>query len=199
MPGRGAFAVNSDPNRGFNPYAPPSPDADLLLGGGIGADTSEHILASRAARLGAYVLDMILAIPIFAGFFVLLTFTRALDGGVYAVPWMDDSKFLGGVVLIMSIWALGLVGYQWYLTATRGQTLGKKWLGIRIVKVDGSPVDFISGVILRSWVTGVLGFIPYINCCISLVGYLMIFGEEKRCLHDHIAGTKVIVVPPGSD
>ena len=67
-------------------------------------------------------------------------------------------------------------------------------LGMKIVKTDGSDVNFVSGVILRSWVTGALSNIPFIGGIIGLVDALMIFGEEHRCLHDHIAGTKVISV-----
>jgi uncharacterized RDD family membrane protein YckC len=77
--------------------------------------------------------------------------------------------------------------------ATTGQSLGKKWLGIKIVKMDGTEVDLVSGVILRSWVIGGCTYIPYVGSCVWLLDALWIFGQEQRCLHDHIANTKVIV------
>jgi len=52
---------------------------------------------------------------------------------------------------------------------------------------------FVHGVLLRQWVMGLLNAIPFIGNIIALVDPLMIFGDERRCLHDHIAGTKVIV------
>jgi uncharacterized RDD family membrane protein YckC len=82
--------------------------------------------------------------------------------------------------------------YQWMLIARTGQSIGKKWLRIRIVKLDNSPVGFGDGVMLREWITRGISFIPCVGAIISLVGYLMIFGSERRCLHDRIAGTKVI-------
>jgi uncharacterized RDD family membrane protein YckC len=66
-------------------------------------------------------------------------------------------------------------------------------MGIKIVKLDGSPVNFVSGVIMRNWIVGLMGGIPYVGSCIRLVDTLMIFGDERRCIHDRIAGTKVIV------
>jgi uncharacterized RDD family membrane protein YckC len=107
----------------------------------------------------------------------------------------DDPDFVAvaiicGLVLAM---LLPLNVYQWYLISKQGQTLGKKWLGIRIVKLDGSPVDFVSGVVMRSWLVGLMGFVPYLGGCFRLVDYLMIFTDERRCLHDQIAGTKVVV------
>ena len=65
---------------------------------------------------------------------------------------------------------------------------------MKIVKVDGAPVDFVSGVILRSWVVQVLSAIPMVGGLVGLIDALMIFGDEQRCLHDHIAGTVVIDV-----
>jgi uncharacterized RDD family membrane protein YckC len=82
--------------------------------------------------------------------------------------------------------------YQWTLIARTGQTIGKKWMRIRIVKVDGSSVGFGDGVALRDWVMRGVGFIPCVGGIISLVGILMIFSDGHRCLHDQIAGTKVI-------
>ena len=93
---------------------------------------------------------------------------------------------------------LGMVGVaagQWTGIAIRGQSLGKWLTGIRIVRADGSPVDFVRGVILRSWVPGIVIGIGS-QCCLgwalSLVDVLMVFGVDRRCLHDHIADTRVV-------
>jgi uncharacterized RDD family membrane protein YckC len=82
--------------------------------------------------------------------------------------------------------------YQWYLVSTTGQTLGKRWAGIRIVKVDGSPVTFVSAVLMRSWVFSALTMVPYIGTVLALADIVMIFGSERRTVHDHLAGTQVI-------
>lgn len=169
-----------------NPYAPPDPAADIRWQERAGLEL--QILASRGTRFGAVILDNLL----YAGCMVpagIIMFVMLQSNPIQA---MQEWSILMPVVLgILAM--LGLAIYQWYLISTTGQTLGKKWLGIKIVKMDGSDVDFVSGVVLRSWVIGFIGMVPYIGGCVGLLDALWIFGEEHRCLHDHIAGTKVVL------
>ena len=94
---------------------------------------------------------------------------------------------------MIGVLALGI--FQAYLVATTGKSLGKGWLNIPIVKVDGSPVGFVHGVLLRSWLVAIINNIPGIGGIFGLINILMIFGEERRCLHDYIASSKVVAVP----
>jgi uncharacterized RDD family membrane protein YckC len=165
------------PSNEFNPYAPPVDSPGMS---DAGAEEMQ-LLAARSTRLGARILDN------------LVMFAAAVPGLLVLFASGRGEVILGGVIAGLAV--LGLVIYQWYLIGTTGQSLGKKWLGIKIVKIDGSSVDFVSGVILRSWITGLMGVIPYIGSFIGLIDALMIFGSEQRCLHDQIASTKVIVVP----
>lgn len=155
-----------------NPYAPPQQPAY----GSYGASTDMHVLADRGTRLGARLIDQGLLIGCLL---IMAPFLASNNEGVIAA----------GVGLAL-VAALGLGIYQWVLIAQSGQSLGKKWTGIKIVKVDGSDVDFMSGVILRNWVIGAINAVVGI---VGIVDVLMIFAEDRRCLHDHIAGTKVIV------
>jgi len=51
-----------------------------------------------------------------------------------------------------------------------------------------------TNVLLRSWVNGLIGLVvPFYG----LVDILFIFGSERRCLHDLIAGT--VVVKPNDE
>lgn len=78
---------------------------------------------------------------------------------------------------------------NWYLIVTRGQTLGKMVAGTRIVTEQGGPVDFMTGVVLRNWVIGMVNaFCGFA----SLVDALLIFGERRQCGHDLIAKTIVV-------
>lgn len=163
------------PGSTFNPYAPPSIGAQGPAWAQAFGQTQP--LASPGTRLGAHLLD---------GF---LYFGASL----LAVPAVAVSEDLAGGVATLAMLALAI--YQWYLLSTTGQSLAKKWLGIRIVKVDGSPVDFVSAVLLRSWVYWALvvfGSVIVIGSVLPLVDALMIFGDERRCLRDHLAGTKVV-------
>lgn len=160
-----------------NPYAPPTHHEP----GPAWAQTfgNAQPLATPGARLGAHLLDG------------SLYFGAMMLAGVPGAAFGDE---VAGALAVLG-W-IGLAAYQWYLLSTTGQTLGKKWLAIRVVKVDGSPVDFVSAVLLRSWAfhaLTIVGIALVIGSVLPLVDALMIFGEDRRCLRDHLAGTKVVV------
>lgn len=79
-----------------------------------------------------------------------------------------------------------------YFLYSNGQTIGKKLLGIRIVTLDGEKASF-SCIILRRFlpIYGV-GLIPVVGNILVLIDSLFIFRKDRRCLHDHIAETRVV-------
>ncbi len=84
---------------------------------------------------------------------------------------------------------------QCLLLAVRGQTLGKMALGVRIVRrTDGSNPGFWRTVLVRNVVPSLIGLLPFFGPLFSLIDLLSIFGEERRCLHDYLAGTRVVEV-----
>lgn len=159
------------------------PSARGVLRGG--AATHGGQLASPFSRFGAKFIDGLIE---GGPFFVLLMIGAGLaDRGGGNNPAAGVALILVGVAYFLAVCI-----YQWYLIATSGQTIGKRIVGVRVVKVDGSPVDFVSGVILRNWTITGIGMIPYIGGCLNLIGFLLIFGQDRKCLHDHIASTVVI-------
>ena len=79
--------------------------------------------------------------------------------------------------------------YQIRLLVTQGQTLGKKIMNIRIVSYDDGMIPGAGKLLgLRYVVNGLLGQIPGY----AFVDVLFIFGQEQRCIHDYLAGTKVV-------
>jgi uncharacterized RDD family membrane protein YckC len=171
-------------NSGYNPYAPPTPGADQSPQPHLYSTGEDHILAGRGTRLAAALIDGALALGSALPGIILLAALSSGSGG-------DDGLIVGGAVAVVGLLALGI--YQIYLISTTGQSLAKKWLGIKIIKTDGMPCGFVHGVLLRSWVMGFIGQIPIVGPICSLVDPLLIFGDERRCLHDLIAGTKVII------
>jgi uncharacterized RDD family membrane protein YckC len=184
--------MQQQPGSNFNPYAPPTADVDQ----GLQLQQGGYVLAERGTRLGAVLIDGLLAVAAAAPAGIILAFmvfsaSNRMDFGNAEMM----SYGMIGVAALMGLMILAFMGYQWYLIATTGQSLAKRWLGIQIVRVDGTPLGFVNGVILRSWVIGLLSNIPFVGPLVGLVNPLMIFGEERRCLHDQIAGTRVIVAP----
>lgn len=74
--------------------------------------------------------------------------------------------------------------YFWS-SAGKGQTLGSRALNIRVVKTDGSYLDYF-GAFLRY-----VGFV--ISCVVFLIGVIWAaFDAQKQGWHDKIASTYVV-------
>jgi uncharacterized RDD family membrane protein YckC len=177
-----------------NPYAPPTSDLDA--GPRPGMDTAE--LAEPGARLAAVSIDgFLVSIPCLPGFIVAMYYLLARSGVMLENGLQDSADGHGmvvaGVLMGMGgLVTLGIMVYQWVLISKTGQSLGKKWMGIRIVRVDGKPMSFGSGVVLRNWIPKLLGAMPYAGLVFHLVDSFFVFRADRRCLHDEIAGTRVI-------
>jgi len=104
----------------------------------------------------------------------------------------DPSQVFAALPAILSLAGLSFLiqmavslSYEVYFLSTRGATPGKMALGLKIIRADGSPVS--AGLAagryfarILSWLTLLIGFI--------IAG----FDREKRALHDHICGTRVV-------
>jgi uncharacterized RDD family membrane protein YckC len=164
----------------FNPYAPPSERADR---GTVPRPVTpgELRLASPGQRLFAKMID-----------WVLLALALA-PGIVVQLSW--DTEV--GVVL----WSLGLLAigvFQWAITTTSGQTLGKRWTGLRVVTEKAGRVGFFRGVVLRVWIMWIGSVFSSAGIAL-LLDPLLVFGKQRKALHDHLAGTLVIVAETPGD
>lgn len=175
------------PRSTFDPYKAPTaplgmPQPDRFRMG------MRQQLASRLSRLGAILVDGLVALPAGA---VLMVGAALVDDG----PRRNQAQNIAGVLIILLGVSLVLAIniYQWYMISKTGQSIGKKSLGIRIVHYDtGQVPGFVHGVLLRLWVPGMIAAIPCVGPFFALIDPLMIFGEERRCLHDYLATTAVV-------
>jgi uncharacterized RDD family membrane protein YckC len=79
------------------------------------------------------------------------------------------------------------------MVSKQGQTLGKRFVGIRIVMKDTlENGGFVVNVLKRGFLNGLLSLIPGY----FLVDSLFVFRDDRRCIHDMIAGTVVIQAEP---
>jgi uncharacterized RDD family membrane protein YckC len=86
------------------------------------------------------------------------------------------------------IW--GVITYV--LVQRNGQTIAKKLLGIKVVRLDGSRASVGRIFWLRNVVNTLITVVPLFGALYALLDTLWIFGEERRCLHDKIADTIVV-------
>lgn len=164
-----------------NPYAPPQavvqdvvdPAADILL-------------ADRGTRLGAALLDGLIV--------GLMVYAPLVVGVLVAGPTPADAGETPGLAGMGLAVMLALVGFVVWLSITikylkaNGQSIGKKACGIKIVRRDGAAVSVSRVIWLRNVVNTLIGIIPLYG----FIDALFIFGEARRCIHDHLADTIVI-------
>jgi uncharacterized RDD family membrane protein YckC len=167
-------------------YAPPYGQQGAFGGYsqfGYAGYAVQHVLADRGTRLAAALIDSAtLYIPMF-GLFAL------------AISMRSEASIL--FVIVGLLYALGILVVQIVMLCQRGQSIGKRALGIRIVKMDnGMNGGGVTNVVLRGLVPGLIGLVPYVGPLFSLVNVCFIFAEDKRCLHDHIASTVVVQGDP---
>jgi uncharacterized RDD family membrane protein YckC len=176
-----------------NPYAAPDTVVIDILGKNDGIE-----LASRGSRLKAYIVDtLIYMIPIII-VLVAATFLEDSEMASGFVKGMENGDFnsvstfmplyVGFVALSFTVIFIVNLVYLY----RNGQTIGKKALNIKIVRTDYSRASLPRIIFLRYIVIGFLGGIPGIGVFITFADYLMIFGKERRCLHDYIADTIVV-------
>lgn len=169
-----------------NQYAPPkSVVADVH-------DAGDSPLAGRVSRLLAVWLDGLIGFSGFVPAWIknFSSLAQQSRGNAIAM-WVALAKS-GGLFYVGLLIALIVLAVDLTLLARNGQTIGKKLLGIKVVRVDGSPVTLFRVFFLRYVCNTFLALIPLIGVLYSLVDHLMIFGEKRRCAHDYIADTIVI-------
>lgn len=147
---------------------------------------SQLELAPIGSRFAAMFLDgLILNIPL-----VLLVFGGAALLGIFNVT-DPESVNLGlqiGFQLVAMVVFLGAgVVYEGAQLAARGQTLGKRAVGLKVVTPEGG--DLRRG---QAWTRAAVRQAFGLLSCIGLVDYLTAFGEERTCIHDMAAKTRVV-------
>jgi uncharacterized RDD family membrane protein YckC len=119
-------------------------------------------LADTGTRLLAIFIDGLIL-----GFITGLLFGAAREVG-------------GGISFVLTL------VYNWFFwTQWDGQTPGKRLLGLRVVKADGSEIRTTDALIRAT------GY--YVNTMFFMIGWIWaLFDEQKRGWHDLLAGTVVI-------
>ena len=146
---------------------------DAALGGGVVLPARDLVLANRASRLVAKVID------------APFTMASLLVARLLQSVWPEAEQLQ--LVLIL----LGVFGMmaQAALLSTDGQTVGKKVLRIRVVRVDTERNGgFVTNVVVRAGVNGLLS----LTGVYFVVDAAFIFFRNRLCLHDYVAGTKVV-------
>lgn len=140
------------------------------------------VLDLRVAKLASRALAMALDVAIQFGLVMGAVFVLALVGP-------DDEALALTLVLVCLV--LIMVGYPvLFETLSRGRSLGKMAVGLRVVRVDGGPIRFrhalvrgLAGFVVDFWTLGLFGAVAVI---VSLCS------SDGRRVGDFLAGTLVV-------
>lgn len=119
---------------------------------------------------------------------------------MFATGYISDimSGIQPGLLDNLKIALLGFVVFlvvQGYFLNASGQTIGKKILGTKIVTMDNEKPEFLKLILMRYVTIHAISQIPILGGIFALVNYIFIFfGDQRQCLHDKFAGTKVVMV-----
>ncbi|HVZ63823.1 MAG TPA: RDD family protein [Lacunisphaera sp.] len=177
------FVAPPPPVAGVAATPPPVAAAPATFTVPVTPSGSPSALADRGTRLVAQIIDFLAGCVAGIPGGVLLVLGGGRHGGPLA--------FAGVAVIVFG--SLILLGIQIYLLTTAGQTIGKKLMNIRIVTwPDSAHAGFVKAFLLRMFVNGLITAVPVIGFLYLIVDICFIFRDDRRCIHDLIAGTQVV-------
>lgn len=162
----------------------------------------ERVLFWR--RFGAMLIDWILLgiVSTFLGGILYLTMSPFIGDQVYrSSPFEPDGSWWVGPfdhlhtaspaafvydALGALIWFGLMIGYFTWLEGREGRSLGKRALGLRVVRTDGAPMTY-----RESFIRNIVKPIPPLLLLDTLI-MLLAFRQEKQRVSDRIAETIVV-------
>ncbi|MCX6954258.1 MAG: RDD family protein [Verrucomicrobia bacterium] len=168
---------------------------EWIAAGRASLDTKAKAVGTEEWRLLAQLLDNVIGIACALPGLIMIALAVARAGITVGGDWTKlatAAGFAAGfIVACFALFVLAVV--QLWMLVTRGQTIGKRVLGIRIVSFeDETNPGFVKVFLLRGLVPAIIGAVPYLGMFFTLTDICFIFRDDRRCIHDIIAGTKVI-------
>ncbi|ALZ74938.1 RDD family protein [Rheinheimera sp. F8] len=136
--------------------------------------------ASRKDRFLGWLIDLVLQVLASAPFFWYM----GLEAFQNPTPALMLANSANAILVYLAL--------HGYLLHKYGQTIGKAEFGMRIEMLNGQKASLQHIVLWRYLPVILLSFVPVIGQWLTgLLDPLLIFRQDRRCLHDHIAGTQV--------
>ncbi|MEV7088689.1 RDD family protein [Streptomyces sp. NPDC093085] len=190
-PGGGAFGA---PPHGQDPYGGGGGGGGRDPYGGTDPLAGMPPLAPFATRLAARVIDALII-------FIPLAIISLLTGGWHASNngnWNEVTNQVntGTQWLWSLISIIAYVGYDTLMTRKYGQTLGKRWLRLRVAMLNDGAVPSPNAALVRALVL----WVPALVCCLFLWWLIIIITilasrPYRQGLHDKAARTVVVTAP----
>ncbi len=149
-------------------------------------EEEQYELADRGSRLAAVVIDtLIVILPTLIYLFGRFKIDEIKEMSQAGLSLETVLMMVAGVMIYLAI--------NGYLLVKKGQTIGKKFMDIKIVTEKNELPTIWESYFVRNLAFSIVGLLPF-GTLVSIVDMLCIFRKDRRCLHDLLAGTKVVFV-----
>jgi uncharacterized RDD family membrane protein YckC len=146
-------------------------------------DSDGLTLATRGNRFLANMVDNLVVFgPMLLGmlaFGIFAGVTGQKNKNIELLVW---PAILLGLLLGSAVQLIAQVNW--------GQSIGKRILGIKVVRLNGQPIELWRLIFLRNIA---IHAIAQLCGLVGIVDAVMIFSADQRCLHDYLADSKVVV------
>jgi len=155
----------------------------------VSTDNELSNLAGRSDRFIAAMIDAIIILIPVSITILLMVLVFGLD---FDVENNNVSPVIYIVGAVVSFSVFFYINYK--KLSENGQTIGKQFMGIQIVDLENNVIPIKTLILKRLLPYWLLPQIPFVGGILNLVNMLFIFGKPRRCIHDFIAGSKVVTV-----
>lgn len=139
-------------------------------------------IAGVGSRAIAYLIDV--GLLFLVGIALYFAFTFLVPDPVNAVLGLSRAvKIVGAVILFGALWIYWTV----FEVLWHGQTIGKRLVKIRVVRLDGSPVTAVDSAIRN-----LLRLVDFFPACYPVGLVTMLFDPKHRRVGDLVAGTVLV-------
>ncbi|UTG71602.1 RDD family protein [Neisseria subflava] len=170
-------------------------------------------IASVWSRVAAYLLNNLFIFLIWLPFIVMVVFTLDESKKLVSESSLFNTPEYFAITFFISLAVYLVFGIvQLYYMSRDGQSLGKKIMGIRVLKSDGSNPGFGGTVLIRevawAFIVGIIIIAvmlvvnetggDLVSLLMAFINFIMLFSvkRDRRTLYDMMADTVVVQLPP---
>ncbi|HET9363453.1 MAG TPA: RDD family protein, partial [Candidatus Angelobacter sp.] len=139
------------------------------------------VLAGIGSRFMAAFLDVLIEIALY-GLLIIISLSLGFSG------FFNATRSIWWTALVtLVIFCVNWGYYAVFEAIWKGQTPGKRWAGIRVIKDSGRPINAFEAI-----TRNLIRAIDFIPICYGVGVLTMLLNSKNRRLGDYVAGTIVV-------
>src|SRR5689334_10586131 len=144
----------------------------------------DYQIAGIGSRFLATLLDTILVgLLQLVVILVLVLIIKAYDGSIFADPLSAWVLAIFGLITAVFYWGY----YVFFEMLWNGQSPGKRWVGLRVIRSDGMPIT-----LSESLIRNLARLVDFLPAAYGIGVVTMFIDKQSRRLGDLAAGTLVV-------